>query len=1407
MVNVNLRNIQEDFAIGLDMGTASVGWSAEDTNGQLLHFKGKPTWGSRLFDSASTAATARAPRSQRRRYVRRRWRLDLLQQLLQEEVEKVDPDFFTRLRQSRLVQADPNKTTSSYHWPLFNDSDFTEADYYKDFQTIYRLRVHLMTCEEKADIRLIYLALHNIVKCRGNFLREDQKTLSAKNAKADDAVEAFKNALEEWCDSNENEDISCGKIDVANIVKALSEKGQSPSKRVEEIVKYLSVSLGDASADKKFKKALANAMVGLQAEFKDIYGEVSAEKSKFSLSDEESVEKFHDACPDNGVDLFVALQGVYSAYLLQGLLSYAPGETISANMVAKYDKYHEDLKTLRALVRDYLDADAYNAFFRGEQCKNNNGKAIYDVAKAKGYTRYDLGKTSYDDFAKEVKALFKDTEAETDPRYLQMAEEFKEQRFLRRLKTSDNGSIYYQLHLEEMKAILDNQGRYYPVLKEQRDKILSLVTFRIPYYVGPLTQQNARLDKHGNARFAWSERKPGMENAAITPWNWESVIDKNASAEKFIKRMTGICTYLQGQDVLPKCSLLYEEYCVLNELNGMRWSSDGDKEYRFDLEQRQGIMQDICSKKKATYKDIENWLVQHCHCSYAHVVGAQGVAGMESKLSSYIFFAKDIFKTGEIAKSDYPMVEEIILWNTLFEDRSILKEKLQEKYGKDGEGRLSDTQIKAICKKRFTGWGRLSQKLLTGIKVDTQQGDKSIMDILRDGDPNADRRRGNAMVLMEILHNEDFGFQNKIDDFNRAYLEEAGNALGVNDLPGSPAIRRSINQAIKIVDEIVSIAGKAPKYIFVEVTRDDDVDKKGTRTTRRYNQLKDAIDELKDQDPQLWNQLLGELKNVKPENIDERIMLYFIQRGKCMYTGRAIDFGQLANSGLYEVDHIIPRAYIKDDSLENKVLVLREANQRKTDALLIDPAIRVKMTGFWKALHDAKVIGDKKFNNLLRDRIDENAMRGFIARQLVETSQMVKLVQSLLSVRYPDTKVIPIKASMSHNLREAANFIKCREANDFHHAHDAHLACCIGLFIMNWYPGIYERPIEYARAMQKYVREQSEEFKKTHHAPGSGGFIVGRFAGSFVDADTGEVWDGKEEIEKIRKTLNYRQCYITRMPYEDSGAFWNATIYSPHDSKMGSKLSLPLKENLDPQIYGGYSSQQFAYFFIYKAKDKSANTIYRFSQVPVWLALRIQKDAGALEEYAKQLASDEELEFISIQRAKILKRQLIEIDGDRLIITGAKEVRSGTELAFTQEQIEVMETIVKTIKKENARSLEKDEVNTLFKEIVSAGERNCGRLNKQLNLFKYEQSVENVSLDKLISVVAGLVKLFNGNDRIVDLSSLETFSNDGALKKGPANAGCMVLRFSELLNSVDANVYIIDQSVTGMFERRTRVGL
>lgn len=468
----------------------------------------------------------------------------------------------------------------------------------------------------------------------------------------------------------------------------------------------------------------------------------------------------------------------------------------------------------------------------------------------------------------------------------------------------------------------------------------------------------------------------------------------------------------------------------------------------------------------------------------------------------------------------------------------------------------------------------------------------------------------------------------------------------------------------------------------------------------------------------------------------------------------------------------------------------------------------------WKQLHQAKLIGDKKYRNLLRSSINENAMKGFVARQLVETSQMVKMAQALLEARYADegTKIVPVKASVSHNLREAAGLVKCREANDFHHAHDAYLACRLGLFIQMRHPGMYENPIGYSHVIKKYVREQSELFKKTHRMPGSAGFVVNSFMTAGFDPETGEVfddawteddevkryrgkylpdgWNAAAEVESIRRALNYRQCYISRMPQEDTGAFWKATIYSPRDPKMGAKLELSTKQGLDAKQYGGFSSQQFAYFFIYEAKKKG-KPVFRFSQVPVWLAARIEGDSAALGEYARELAEKEGLEYVGITRPKIYKKQLIEVDGDRLIITGAKEVRSGSQLAFSQDEM-----LLLNMSKKDERLSVLPLLEGLVHKIDHAANATCGKLSRQLKLSR----LSSVSvLDELQQreLAFGLIRIENGADRVVDLSGIG----------GPAKAGAMVTDMSKLINEPAAPFFIIDQSVTGMFERRTRVGL
>lgn len=1388
---MNLRNVG-DYNIGLDIGVGSVGWAVTDAEGNLCYFKGKPTWGSRIFPSAQPASDARMQRGLRRRYSRRRWRLDLLQKLFAEEMNAIDPEFFIRLNQSALFSEDRAKGSSDYLYTLFNDDDFTEKDFFKKFPTIYHLRKWLMETDEKADIRLIYLAMHNIVKHRGNFLQQDKTDLTSENANVDAAVADFCATLQEHCDelglvcnAPENE---------VQIIEALSDTRSARRQVAESVQQLLGIHDGDGVLDKaiakKMAKAVATAIVGLCAEMADVFfvvDEAPAElKTKIYLSKDEEADAFQEACPDGGLPLFEVMKKVYSSYVLQEILSSSPGCTLSANKVADFERYGEDLKNLKDLFKEYAPSQ-YDEFFRGEfypATELHRQKYVYDKSKAKGYTKYDIDHSwPYDDFRKAVEKALSGTAAVDDARYIDMVDGFKNERFLRRLKTSDNGAIPFQLHLEEMRKIIANQRKYHPFLGQEKKKIEPLVAFRIPYYVGPLTTKNARKDDKGNLRFAWAQRIEGKENEPIKPWNWEEIIDKDKSATAFIQRMTGTCSYLLGEPVLPKSSLLYEEYCVLNELNGAKFTQDGDAWHRFDYRDRDDMVKELFRRGKVSYKKAADWMRDRNHAN-VHVSGGQGETGFESKLSSYVFFAQKVFNVEEIPESDYPMIEEIILWSTLFEDRGIFKEKLKRKYG----DRLSPDQIRKIVRKRFTGWGRLSEKLLTQLKAKTDNGPKSIMDILREGNPN-NSGLSKAMVLVEALHDDDLGFGKLIDAENRQKMLDAG-GLALDELPGSPALRRSINQTLGIVEEISKIAGHAPCNVFIEVTREDDLKMRGMRTKKRYDSLKEAMAKLREEAPELWDSGVAEdLSRLAAQGaaLDERLTLYFMQGGKSLYSGLPLEIGRLSD---YEVDHILPQSYIKDDSFENKALVLKSENQSKSDKMLLDPIMQKKMKPHWDALLQAGLIGKKKHANLLRDRVSEKQMKGFIARQLVETSQIIKTVQAFLKERYPDSTVLPVKAGLSHELRDKLGLVKCREINDFHHAHDALLAAEIGRFVQKRHPGMYENPIGYTKVLRDFVRNESARVRKGG-APGTTPFVVASFLRSGFNQETGELfrddWSAEQECAKLKKYFDYRQCYISRMPEETSGAFWTETIYSPRGGKKAP--AIPLKKGLDPMKYGGYSGTEFAYFFIYRAMKKGKECL-EFAPMPVHVASRAAFAEDAVEEYARALARDGGMEFIEVVRPKVLKYQLIEVNGSRLYITGIKEARNATQYATNRDETRLAAALF------DDKSLLHEEADGLFAVLVRSLTKYSPRLFDLLKVAEWREKFSALDSEERGATLKALIEVGNGKKNMVDLAAVS----------GSKCAGKIQPTYGKLLMK-DGGITFIDQSITGMFERRTHIGL
>ena len=160
----------KNYNIGLDIGTTSVGWAVVETDNQKVMRKGnKALWGVRLFEEATTAESRRMQRSTRRRYDRRRERIKLLQEEFSEEINKVDENFFQKLKESKYVENDKlNKKIV-----LTKEEKKDLKNYQNKYKTIYHLRDELINNPEKKDIRLVYLAIHHIIKYRGNFLYQN----------------------------------------------------------------------------------------------------------------------------------------------------------------------------------------------------------------------------------------------------------------------------------------------------------------------------------------------------------------------------------------------------------------------------------------------------------------------------------------------------------------------------------------------------------------------------------------------------------------------------------------------------------------------------------------------------------------------------------------------------------------------------------------------------------------------------------------------------------------------------------------------------------------------------------------------------------------------------------------------------------------------------------------------------------------------------------------------------------------------------------------------------------------------------------------------------------------------------------------------------------------------------------
>ena len=1370
------------YYLGLDIGTNSVGWALMNEEHKLIRKNGKRLWGVRMFEASKDASERRLARSSRRGIDRRNERIDIVRELFVNEINKIDPSFYERLDESFYVAED--RKYPEYH-NMFN-TGLTDKEFYDKYPTIYHLRKELLVNHEKTDIRYLYLVISNMMKKRGHFLATgDEFNINNTSVIKDNLNKIFdmtKDLAEQWsqnddfCEENYFDLPELSNEWIDNFVAIMIQTTSKTNKKIA--LKELFEAENKSFVDEVIIPLLIGSKVKLNSlklvkdkKYESCEISINVEDLDAQLNEKEGIVPEFDT-------VFVMLpliKEITDYFYLDNLLKGSLG--LSDAMIKKYNEHKEDLKKLKDLIKKYLPNKYYECFKQSKSKKAAKGdKSTKEICNYPAYiglnTNHKTKKLerfahcSREDFYKYIRSLLeqiKVNEAQDtiNEFYLKM----ENNNFLLKQNSEQNAALPMQLNKTELKTILNNQKEYYPFLTEKDsegltviDKLIKTFEYKRPYYIGP-------INSHANN--AWAVRNPEYENVHITPWNFDKAFNKDESAKAFIERMQNKCTYLKGKDdyCLPKFSIIFSEYNCLSYVNKIRINGE-----LISKDLKDQLMMNVFKKEKQpTAASIKKYL------KTKNIDIDDALPLVTCNMSSYIKMTS-IFGENYV-DTHIEQIENIIKDITIFEDKAILVERLQKLY------HLDEEKIKQIKDLNYTKYCSLSKRLINGLTMNNGQ---TLLEVMRETNLN----------LNEVLYSPDYNYNEIIDKYNQEITKSLDEMtleeFMKENIFMSPDMHRPLIQTLNIIDELEHIIHHPIDKYFVETERSNKQVKgdKGV-TVSRYQRIQECYKNAKD----ISLDLVAELENNKDKLKSDKIYFYFAQLGRSMYTGKKIDFDDLFNDNLWDIDHIYPQSLIKDDSINNRVLVEKTINNQKQDKCLyeINNLLDPNRAGLYKKLLDMQLISKEKFRRLTQKEISKEDINGFINRQNVITNQAVSSLMDILKMykKVDPKNIIYAKAENVSDFRRDFDLPKSRTANNFHHAHDAYLNVVVGDVLNTYYTynGVY--------FFDSYDR------MKTEHKTINAQRIM--HASSLSNKRTGEVyWDLKSALKQINHDLyeTFDVLETTRM-YNDNHLYSKMTILSAGNGTVprNNKIS-------NIERYGGITSDSYCKFVVVKNvtfKKKEEKTEYYLIAIP-------KRYEHNEEEWLKEKGYNNAEIIIN----NIMKNVIIENNSLKYMITGVTNdnflIKNACDRYFSKNEILTIKHIDKYLN--NLQYKENMIINEESVIVSLAKDNNCKEIvlhkNEIIHLInnisqKYTLSIYSYSVLKEINNKLNNCNLNNYDIRdLIDICSnllllLKTNERKSAKLKligGSDNSGILVIT-----KTLQPGAKIITESVTGYYKK------
>ena len=354
----------------------------------------------------------------------------------------------------------------------------------------------------------------------------------------------------------------------------------------------------------------------------------------------------------------------------------------------------------------------------------------------------------------------------------------------------------------------------------------------------------------------------------------------------------------------------------------------------------------------------------------------------------------------------------------------------------------------------------------------------------------------------------------------------------------NPVVKRAITQTLKVVRAIERKYGK-PYFIKVETARDlakNFKDRKAIENENKENQVRN----------QSIIQTLNENNIITPTGQQIiKVKLYREQNGVCLYSGKPIDFEtMLRDDNAYQIDHIVPFSRSNNDGMTNKVLVLTEENQKKSNKTPFEyfgaddqrwKEYAARVEAIYKT-RDVKTAD--KATNVVNYKYNGYAMRkkqnlllqvykndSWNVRALNDTRYITRFIQNYLRqmVDFAEgeekRRVVAPNGTTTAYLRKRWGLAKDRTDDVLHHAKDAAVVAAIDAKIV-YQANLFSKEQE----MEQYLANANTIDKKRQILLQS------------TNKDTGEITD-EDAFLKAQKDLAEAEYFKLRSDEETKNHF------------------------------------------------------------------------------------------------------------------------------------------------------------------------------------------------------------------------------------------------------------------------------